>query len=85
MTIVFDRYRGIISAVNKVYPVAHNISCCYHLSYNMVIDIHDKPALGLFWATTRANTIIQYNQVMQTMLDRRGYAYRWLQNIESLK
>lgn len=36
MTIVFNRYCGIIFAVSKVYPTTHNAFCCYYLSCNMV-------------------------------------------------
>lgn len=53
-TIVSNRYYEIISSMSKVYLVAHHALCYYHLSYNMVTDTHDRPALGLFWASIRA-------------------------------
>lgn len=85
MTIISDRHRGILSAMSNVYPTAHHGLCCYHMSCNMVTDTRDRPALGLFWAAARANTIIQYDQIMQTMSERHADAYRWLQNIEPKK
>lgn len=55
MTIVSDRHSKIIAVVSKVYLNVHHVFYYYHLSYNAIIDIHGRPALGLFWAIAKVD------------------------------
>lgn len=77
-TVVSDKQKGLIDAVQQLLPYCEHIFCVMHL-YNNFKLLHRGLALkNILWKAARASRVTDFNKVMEEMKEKNEAAYNWL-------
>ncbi|XP_059650239.1 uncharacterized protein LOC132295998 [Cornus florida] len=78
--IMTDGQKGILPAVDEVYPYAFNRRCCRHIYANFRTIYPGVKYRKLFWMAARAYTELEFNKAMTKIQSSSLQAWQWLMN-----
>lgn len=61
--IMSDCGKGLVTAVNEIYPQAVHGYCCQHLAKNVETKRYSKKCKRLFWCTVFAKSDVAFNAI----------------------
>lgn len=78
LTFMTDRQKGVIDAIKKYFPQAHNRYCGKHLYNNFRGKFPGVRLKSLFWGAVRATNEVEYKINMDEMKEKFEDAYDWM-------
>ncbi|XP_060669136.1 uncharacterized protein LOC132800145 [Ziziphus jujuba] len=76
-----DRQKGLLKAINEVFPNAFNWYCARHIFANLKSHFPGVEVRNLFWAASRSTNIKDFNVAMEGIKAVNLDAYTWLKDI----
>lgn len=52
----------MLATMKGIFLESHHSYCIIHLSKNLIIDVLDREATRVFWATMRAHIELEFNE-----------------------
>jgi transposase-like protein len=77
---ISDREKGLLLALNKVFPKAIQAHCCNHIADNLATTYGNK-CKPLFWACARAKTKLAYENALQELRKHKVAAAEYIDTI----
>ena len=81
-TIMSDKQKGLINAVNDVFPESEHRFCVRHMWKNFQQLYKGDALKNQLWKIARSTTVIKYEQYMLEMKVLNEGAYNWLKELE---
>ena len=81
-TIMSDKQKGLINAVNDVFPESEHRFCVRHMWQNFQQQFKGDVLKNQLWKIARSTTFVKYEQYMDEMKDISLDAYKWLHELE---
>ncbi|CAI9284676.1 unnamed protein product [Lactuca saligna] len=82
-TFISDRQKGLLPALEKLFPAAEHRYCLRHLHENMKRKWRGKEFKDCLWKCATCTTIPQFNSAMEELKKLNSEAYDWLNSIPS--
>ncbi|XP_052625000.1 uncharacterized protein LOC111916210 [Lactuca sativa] len=80
-TFISDRQKGIIPAMEKVFPSAEHRFCLRHIQENMKKQWKGKDLSDQLWECGRATTVNHFNKAMDELKKINAEAHGWVSKI----
>nr|KAJ0209902.1 hypothetical protein LSAT_V11C400164130 [Lactuca sativa] len=80
-TFISDRQKGLLPALEKLFPAAEHRYCLRHLHENMKRKWRGKEFKDCLWKCATCTTIPQFNSAMEELKKLNSEAYDWLNSI----
>nr|KAJ0220763.1 hypothetical protein LSAT_V11C200050740 [Lactuca sativa] len=80
-TFISDRQKGIIPAMEKVFPSAEHRFCLRHIQENMKKQWKGKDLSDQLWECGRATTVNHFNRAMDELKKINAEAHAWVSKI----
>ena len=80
-TIMTDKQKGLIPAVQQVFPEAEHRFCVRHLYQNFQMHFKGENLKNQLWACARSSSVRKWNMNMELMKTLDKYAYDWLEQM----
>ncbi|XP_021991468.1 uncharacterized protein LOC110888244 [Helianthus annuus] len=80
-TFISDRQKGLIPALEKVFPAAEHRFCLRHIHQNMKLKWRCKGFKDCLWACATARTVPEFREKMEELKKFNEEAYNWLAQI----
>ncbi|CAN6164305.1 unnamed protein product [Urochloa humidicola] len=80
-TIMTDKQKGLIPAVQKVFPDSEHRFCVRHLYSNFQGHFKGEVLKDQLWACARSSSVIKWNNNMEKMKALNKDAYDWLEKM----
>jgi hypothetical protein len=80
-TIMTDKQKGLIPAVQQVFPNSEHRFCVRHLYLNFQGHFKGENLKNQLWACARASTVTRWNKEMEKMKVLNKDAYAWLEKM----
>nr|KAJ0212186.1 hypothetical protein LSAT_V11C400223730 [Lactuca sativa] len=80
-TFISDRQKGLLPALEKLFPAAEHRYCLRHLHENMKRKWRGKEFKDCLWKCATCTTIPQFNNAMEELKKLNSEAYDWLNSI----
>ncbi|KAD5508242.1 hypothetical protein E3N88_15945 [Mikania micrantha] len=80
-TFISDRQKGLLPAINRMFPCAEHRYCLRHIHENMKGTHMGKVYKDKLWACATATTIPEFNTVMDDLKAFNKEAHKWLSKI----
>ncbi|XP_060668073.1 uncharacterized protein LOC107412125 [Ziziphus jujuba] len=78
---ISDRQKGLLKAINEVFPNAFNRSCAKYIFANFKSHFPGLKVRNLFWAASRSTNIKDFSIAMEGIKAVDLGAYTWLKDI----
>jgi hypothetical protein len=80
-TIMTDKQKGLIPAVQQVFPEAEHRFCVRHLYQNFQMHFKGENLKNQLWACARSSSVRKWNMNMEAMKSVDKAAYEWLEKL----
>ena len=80
-TIMTDKQKGLIPAVQEVFPDSEHRFCVRHLYQNFSGNFKGENLKNQLWACARSTTVTQFNTNMEKMKTLDSKAHAWLEQM----
>ncbi|CAI9269138.1 unnamed protein product [Lactuca saligna] len=80
-TFISDRQKGLLPALEKLFPAAEHRYCLRHLHENMKRKWRGKEFKDCLWKCATCTTIPQFNSAMEELKKLNSETYDWLNSI----
>ncbi|WVZ99234.1 hypothetical protein U9M48_044563 [Paspalum notatum var. saurae] len=80
-TIMTDKQKGLIPAVQQVFPESEHRFCVRHLYANFQEKFKGEILKNQLWTCARSSSVAQWTKNMEAMKDLDQKAYEWLSNM----
>ena len=74
-----DKQKGLIPAVQQVFPDSEHRFCVRHLYANFQMPFKGENLKNQQWACARSSNVVQWNRNMDMMRELNSDAYKWLE------
>ena len=76
-----DKHKGLIPAVQQVFPEAEHRFCVRHLYQNFQMHFKGENLKNQLWSCARSSTVRKWNMNMEAMKVLDKDAYEWLEQM----
>lgn len=80
-TIMTDKQKGLIPAVQQVFPESEHRFCVRHLYSNFQLQFKGEVPKNQLWACARSSSVQEWNKNMDVMRNLNKSAYEWLEKL----
>lgn len=79
-----DQQKGLVEAVNTVFPRSHHRFCMRHLYANFKKTYKGKQLRNLFWTASRASTRSEFDSAMNEIGAINSQAKKWIEQMPAV-
>jgi len=76
-----DKQKGLIPAVQQVFPDSEHRFCVRHLYSNFQMHFKGENLKNQLWACARSSNVVQWNKNMEMMRELDSAGHKWLQQM----
>ena len=76
-----NREKGLILAVEEVFPTAKHLYCCQHIADNVAVSFGNK-CRPFFWRCVRAKTKEAFNEALKALYNKSASASHYVKHIK---
>jgi len=76
-----DKQKGLIPAVQQVFPDSEHRFCVRHLYSNFQMHFKGENLKNQLWACARSSNVVQWNKNMKMMRELDSVGHKWLQQM----
>ena len=80
-TIMTDKQKGLIPAVQQVFQDSEHRFCVRHLYSNFQMHFKGENLKNQLWACARSSNVVQWNKNMEMMRELDSAGHKWLQQM----
>ncbi|KAJ0592089.1 putative MULE transposase domain-containing protein [Helianthus annuus] len=80
-TFISDRQKGILPAIQKLFPCAEHRFCLRHIHENMKATFKGKLYKDMLWKAATYTTVVQFQDAMDELKKFNANAHLWLSKI----
>ncbi|KAJ0546957.1 putative Zinc finger, SWIM-type, MULE transposase domain-containing protein [Helianthus annuus] len=80
-TFISDRQKGLMAAIQKLFPLAEHRFCLKHIHENMKLSYKGKLYKDKLWKAAKCTTIVQFEEAMEELKAFNKNAHAWLSKI----
>nr|XP_043621359.1 uncharacterized protein LOC122593076 [Erigeron canadensis] len=80
-TFIYDRQKGILQAVNSLFPSAEHRFCLKHIHENLKTRFRGCGFRDHFWFAATRTTVVEFKRAMDEIRQQDTIVYEWLRAI----
>lgn len=77
-TVMSDKQKGLIDAIEEMLPNCEHIFCVMHLYSNFKLSHRGLALKNILWQAARSSRIVDFERVMRQLSEKDKSAFQWL-------